>query len=86
MEKNLKKQVDDWLEQGVIEPSQSPWSFPLVPVVKKNGKIRWAVDYRELNKVTKKDSFPLPHINDTLSRLKNSRVFSTLDRCGAFHS
>ena len=73
MEELLHQQIDRWLEQRVVEEADSPWSFPLVPVPKKNGKeIRWAVDYRWLNVVTKKDAFPLPNIVDNLSRLSGS--------------
>ena len=86
LEKNLRDQVTKWTEQGIVQPSTSPWSFPLVPVPKKNGKIRWAVDYRKLNSVTKKDSFPIPNVNDNLSRLSKSRIFSTIDGAGAFHA
>jgi hypothetical protein len=85
LEPDLRKQLDKWEEQGVIEPSQSPWSFPLVAAPKKGGKIRWCVDYRRLNAVTIKDTFPLPHIEDNLARLSRSRVFSCLDGSGAFH-
>ena len=87
MEESLRQQIDRWLEQRVVEEADSPWSFPLVPVPKKNSKeIRWAVDYRKLNAVTKKDAFPLPNIADNLSRLAGSRVFSALDGAGAFHA
>ena len=87
LEESLKQQIDRWLAQKVVEEADSPWSFPLVPVPKKNGKeIRWAVDYRKLNAVTKKDAFPLPNIADNLSRLSGSRVFSALDGAGAFHA
>ena len=87
MEESLKQQIDRWLAQKVVEEADSPWSFHLVPVPKKNGKeIRWAVDYRKLNAVTKKDAFPLPNIADNLSRLSVRQVFSALDRTGAFHA
>ena len=87
MEESLRQQIDRWLEQRVVEEADSPWSFPLVPVPKKNSKeVRWAVDYRKLNAVTKKDAFPLPNIADNLSRLSGSRVFSALDGAGAFHA
>ena len=102
LNENLKEQLNHWLEQGVIEPSTSPWSFPLLPVVKKkkiedvqdgNGEsktaklnVRWCVDFRKLNEMTKKDSYPLPNIEDNLNQLSKSRVFTTLDNCGAFHS
>ena len=85
LETNLRKQIDDWLKRDVIEGSNSPWSFPLVAAPKKNGKIRWCVDYRRLNAITKKDTFPLPHIEDNLVRLSHSQVFSCLDGSGAFH-
>ena len=70
MEESLRQQIDRWFEQRVVEEADSPWSFPLVPVPKKNSKeVRWAVDYLKLNAVTKKDTFPLPNIADNLSRL-----------------
>ena len=87
MEESLSQQIDRWSEQRVVEEADSPWLFPLVPVPKKNGKeIRWAVDYRRLNAVTKKDAFPLPNIADNLSCLSCSRIFSALDSAGAFHA
>ena len=87
MEESLRQQIDRWLEQWVIEEADSPWSFPLVPVPKKNSReIRWAIDYCPLNAVTKKDAFPLPNIADNLSRFSGSRVFSALDGAGAFHA
>ena len=85
MQENFKEQLDLWKSQGVIEPSSSPWSFCLLPVPKKNGKVRWCVDYRKLNEVTLKDSFPLPNIEDNLARLAHSCVFSVVDGAGAFH-
>ena len=87
MEESLQQQIDRWLEQRVVEEAGSRWSFPLVPVPKNNSKeVRWAVDYRKLNAVTKKDAFPLPNIADNMSRLAGSRVFSALDGAGAFHA
>ena len=84
-QENLKKQIDTWLAQGVIEPSESPWGFALLAVPKKNGKTRWVIDYRRLNDITLKDSYPLPNIEDNLARLAHSRVFSALDGAGAYH-
>ena len=84
-QENLREQLDKWERQGVIEPSESPWGFALLAVPKKNGKTRWAVDYRRLNDITVKDSYPLPNIEDNLARLGKSRVFSALDGAGAFH-
>ena len=85
MEESLSKQLDSWHREEVIEEADSPWSFPLVPVPKKNGKIRWAVDYRGLNRITKKDAFHMPNVDDNLARLSGSNIFSALEGCGAFH-
>ena len=81
LEADLKVQVDKWLQHDVIEASQSPWNFALVAAPKKGGAIRWCVDYRRLNEVTLKDTFPLPNINDNLARLSRSRIFSGIDGC-----
>ena len=87
MEGSLRKQIDKWLTQDVVEEADSPWSFPSVPVPKKNSdELRWAVDYLKLNAITKKDAYPLPNIVDNLSRLSSSKIFSTLDGAGAFHA
>ena len=53
---NLCDQIDEWLEQGVIEPSVSPWASPLIPVKKKDRQTRWVTDLREFNKQTVKDN------------------------------
>ena len=82
---NLREQVKKWEDDEVIEPSDSPWAFPLLWVPKKNGKIRWCVDYRKLNGITVKDSFPLPNIEDNLAHLSGSTIFSALDLTAAFH-
>ena len=81
---DLRAQLDQWLEQRVIEPSTSPWGSALVPVLKKDGTTRWAVDYRPLNKVTIPDSFPLPNIQENLERLAGSKIFTTLDAAQAY--
>ena len=67
------------LEQGVIQPSTSPWASPIILVKKKDGKYRFCVDYRKLNSVTQKDAHPLPRIDDLLDSLHGSVMFSTLD-------
>ncbi|GFW62057.1 retrovirus-related Pol polyprotein from transposon 412 [Trichonephila clavipes] len=66
-------------ENDIIEPSSSPWASPIVLVRKKDGSRRFCVDYRKLNDVTKKDSYPLPRIDDTLDTLSGHKWFSTLD-------
>ena len=82
---SLKDQMETWLEEGVVEPSESPWAAALVPARKKGGKIRWAVDYRILNSMTIADSFPLPSIEQNLERLSGAKVFSTLDAAAAYN-
>ena len=64
---------------GVIQPSKSPWSSPIVLVKKKDGSHRFCIDYRGLNTVTKADPFPLPRIEDILDQLGESKYFSTID-------
>ena len=85
LEQDLRQTLDKWLQHDVIEPANSPWSFNLVPVKKKNGKIRWCIDWRQLNDITKKDSFPMPTVKDSLARLAGSTIFSGIDMEGAFH-
>ena len=86
LEEDLDRQLDEWLKYKVIEGSQSQWSFALVAARKKNSdRKRWCVDYPRLNEVTIKDTFPLPNIEDNLARLGQSKVFSAIDGCGAYH-
>ncbi|KAK8789102.1 hypothetical protein V5799_021122 [Amblyomma americanum] len=67
------------LRDEVIQPSTSPWASPVVLVAKKDGTLRFCVDYRRLNKITKKDVYPLPRIDDSFDRLLHARYFSSLD-------
>ena len=71
--------VQEMLQQGVIEPSSSPWSSPVVLVRKKDGSTWFCVDYRKVNQITHKDLYPLPRIDDTLEALTGAKYFSTLD-------
>jgi hypothetical protein len=71
--------LEDMRQCGVIEESKSPWSSPVVLVRKKNGDLRFCVDYRKPNDVTRKDCFPLHRIDDTLDTLAGAKCFSTLD-------
>lgn len=71
--------LDEMQRQGVTEPSSSPWSSPVVLVRKKDGTLRFCVDYRKLNTITRKDSYPLPRVDDLLDSLSDAQWFSTLD-------
>ena len=77
--------VEKMVDQGIVEPSTSPWSSPIVLVTKKDGTTRFCVDYRRLNAITVKDPFPLPRIDDTLDALGGAAYFSTLDLCSGYH-
>lgn len=79
LRKEVDKIIEEMKEQGVIEESQSPWVSPAVLVRKKDGALRFCVDYRKLNAITKKDSYPLPRIDDILDQLSGNSWFSTLD-------
>ncbi|GFT19527.1 retrovirus-related Pol polyprotein from transposon opus [Nephila pilipes] len=75
----VKDLLKDMQAKGVIEPSTSPWASPIILVRKKDGSTRFCVDYRRLNDITKKDSYSLPRIDDTLDTLSGNVWFSTLD-------
>ncbi|GBN76452.1 Retrovirus-related Pol polyprotein from transposon 297 [Araneus ventricosus] len=71
--------VKDMVDNGIIEESSGPWASPIVLVKKKDGSTRFCVDYRKLSEITKKDSYPLPRIDDTLDALNGSEWFTILD-------
>ena len=86
--KDLKKTLDLWTKEGIIEtaPPHSEWAAGLVPSLKKDGTIRWAVDYRGLNQATVTDKYPLPLIESNLETLQGSVVYSALDAAAAYHT
>jgi hypothetical protein len=75
----IETQLREMLAEGAITPSKSPWSSPVVLISKKDGTMRFCVDYRKLNEVTIRDAYPLPRIDDTLDALHNAKFVSTLD-------
>ena len=83
--KSLQEQLKVWTDEGVIERTSSPWASPLVPVMKKTGDIRWAVDYRALNGATIADTYPLPSIAESLERLSGAEIFSCLDAASVYN-
>ena len=79
------RQVDELLKEGLISPSDSPFSAPLVMVKKKDGSYRMCVDYRECNAQTIRDAYPLPRISDTLNYLEGSKWFCSLDLTSGYN-
>eukprot|EP00731_Ephydatia_muelleri_P030863 Em0022g377a len=78
-QEEVRKLLRDMLEKRVIQPSDSPWSSPIILVKKKDGSVRFCIDYRKVNAITRKDAYPLPRVDDTLDTLAGSRLFTTLD-------
>jgi hypothetical protein len=83
--KELKEQLQELLDRGFIRPSVSPWGAPVLFVKKKDGSMRLCIDYRELNKVTIKNRYPLPRIDDLFDQLHGSQVFSKIDLRSGYH-
>jgi len=77
-------ELEKMLANGVIRPSKSPWGAPVVLVRKKTGELRFCIDFRRLNEVTKKDAYPLPRIDECLDALEGSTYFSTLDLASGY--
>ena len=85
---HLKDEVGNLLtemqQQRIIEPSQSPWASPVVLVRKKDGLIRFCIDYRKVNQVTRRDSYTLPRVDDILDSLLGAQWFTTLDLASGY--
>ncbi len=77
--KELKVQLQELLDKGFIRPSVSPWGGPVLFVKKKDGTLRLCINYRQLNKVTVKNRYPLPHTDDLFDQLKGAAIFSKID-------
>ncbi|KAJ9525757.1 hypothetical protein QJQ45_003422 [Haematococcus lacustris] len=81
----LRRQITDLLAKGLIEPSSSPFAAPVLFVQKKSGELRMCIDYRQLNKITIRDQYPLPRIDDLFDQLAGKTVFSSLDLQAGYH-
>ncbi|GJU52042.1 putative reverse transcriptase domain-containing protein [Tanacetum coccineum] len=77
--KELSEQLKELSDKGFIRPSSSPWGAPVLFVKKKDGSFRMCIDYRELNKLTVKNRYPLPRIDDLFDQLQGSSVYSKID-------
>src|SRR5699024_8842884 len=76
---DVAKHVQELLEQDIIEESTSEWQFPLVIIKKKDGSMRMANDLRRLNEITKKDTSPMPRVDEFFEKITQARIFSRLD-------
>ena len=83
--KELKLQLQEFLEKRFIRPSVSPWGAPVLFVKKKDGTLRLCIDYRQLNKLTIKNKYPLPRIDDLFDQLKGASIFSKIDLRSGYH-
>ena len=82
--KVIDEELDEMLKHGIVRPSKSPYSSPVVIITKKDGGMRFCIDYRRLNDQTKIDQYPLPRIDDALDSLPETRYFSTLDLASGY--
>ncbi|GJW76562.1 putative reverse transcriptase domain-containing protein, partial [Tanacetum coccineum] len=81
----LSAQLQELQDKGFIRPSHSPWGAPVLFVKKKDGALRMCIDYRELNKLTIKNRYPLPRIDDLFDQLQGARYFSKIDLRSGYH-
>ena len=83
--KELKVQLQDLIRRGFIRPSVSPWGAPVLFVKKKDGTMRLCIDYRQLNKVTIRNKYPLARIDDLFDQLQGATIFSKIDLRSGYH-
>ncbi|RYE95918.1 MAG: hypothetical protein EOO78_22560, partial [Oxalobacteraceae bacterium] len=81
----LKRQLQEYLDSGRLRPSESPWGTNVIFAKKKDGSLRFCVDYRGLNDLTVRNSYPLPHMDDLFDRLQGARYFSKIDLRTGFY-
>lgn len=80
----LVEQLDEMLKEDVVEPCESPWSSPVLLTPKKNGELRFCLDSRKLNSITKKDAYSLPYISEILDNLSDAKYLSSIDLSKSF--
>ena len=83
--KELKVQMEELVSKGFVRPNTSPWGAPILFVKKRDGSLRLCIDYRELNKVTIRNQYPLPRIDDLFYQLQGAKVFSKIDMRSGYH-
>jgi len=81
----LKLQLQELIDKNYIRPSVSPWGVPVLFVKKKDGTLRLCIDYRKLNKMTIKNRYPLPHIDDLFDQIHGETIFSKIDLRVGYH-
>ena len=81
----LRVQLQELLDKGFIRPSTSPWGSPVLFVKKKDKTLRLCIDYRQLNRVTIKNRYPLPRIDDLFDQLRGAQVYSKIDLRTGYH-
>jgi hypothetical protein len=83
--KEFQMQLEEFLKKGYICPSVSPWGAPILFVNKKDGTLRLCIDFRRLNKVTMKNKYPLPRIDELFDQMKDANIFSKIDLRSSYH-
>ena len=83
--KELQLQLKELLKKGYIHPSVSPWGAPVLFTKKKYGTLRLCIDFQHLNRVTVKNKYPLPRIDDLFDKLKDAKIFSKIDLRSGYH-
>ena len=81
----VRWQLDEYLKKGWIHPSCLPYVAPIIFIQKKTGELRMTVDYRALNRQTKKDVYPLPRIDDLLDKFSKAKFLSVIDLASGYH-